>query len=513
MKKALFFALVLSFLFIIVSRACSGCKKHKPAANNDSVSESAGSDIESGTPDDSVVDDSVVDDSVVDNSVVDNSVVDNSVVDDSKDSSLNEDAESNEELNEDVSDRVTIVDSNPNYAVVIVEGAGETLAEAKKDALRCAVEEVVGSLVDAQSRVENDELIEQILTASSAYVEKYSVLSRKIENGLATVKIRATVVKESLTKKLKQSKGGQTVAIDGASLAGKAATKAESEKQGALFLANFLKKEDFPYSLFDIEFDGQPEIAKKGKNTEYTVDVMVTVNRERYLEFTKRLKPILEKYSKSHSSFILKTYSSDNKISYSTDNVPEFANNNLPFCVCTSISGDYQSLKFDTYELPRKFWVPLTYYRSITPVASVSLLDESNEEISSNSFRLLSPGSTSDSSIFNLMSQLVWNLHFYYNNSSNDESTTVPNLDVSKFIDKKFEFENDLRCITPFANRWAVGHTYGMHYKIYYTVTLTLTPDELERVKSASVSVISNNPDMDKAFERMADEIDQVPTN
>ena len=97
--------------------------------------------------------------------------------------------------------------SNPNNEVVIVEGIGDTMSDAKKDAMRNAVEQVVGALVDAQTRVENDELIEQILTASGAYIEKSEVLSAKKENGLVTIKLRATVVKMSLTKKLKHGGG------------------------------------------------------------------------------------------------------------------------------------------------------------------------------------------------------------------------------------------------------------------------------------------------------------------
>ena len=57
-----------------------------------------------------------------------------------------------------------IQNDNPNNEIVVVEGIGDNIAEAKKDAMRNAVEQVVGALVDAQTRVENDELIEQILT-------------------------------------------------------------------------------------------------------------------------------------------------------------------------------------------------------------------------------------------------------------------------------------------------------------------------------------------------------------
>ena len=47
---------------------------------------------------------------------------------------------------------------------------------------------------------------------------------------------------------------------------------------------------------------------------------------------------------------------------------------------------------------------------------------------------------------------------------------------------------------------------------LQFSMTFNLKSEELAQVKSATISVISNNPDMDKAFERMPDEIDKVPT-
>ena len=472
MKKALIFAVTVFSLFIIVSFPCSGCcKKHKPAMNKDSVSKNAGSDVTQEESDDSVIDDS--------------------------------------DLTEDnASDVATIVESNPNNAVVIVEGAGENLAEAKKDALRCAVEEVVGSLVDAQSRVENDELIEQILTASSAYVEKYSVLSRKIDNGLATVKIRATVVKESLTKKLKMSEGGQTVAIDGASLAGKAATKAESEKQGALFLANFLKNEGFPYRLIDVKIVGEPKIVQTGNEIKYTLTWEISANRERYMDFVKRLQPILDKCALRKSNFILElSKKTDSKgvdfFSWTSGQVKSLADRpNFQFYLCTGISGNFSSLKYMSYELPQKYKIPIQYYCCVVPTVNIALLNSKSEEIAISRFVLCRIRINSDLVLpTNLCAPLREDLVFNGISETGESS-------IGKVSDYYREGLNWLS-ISPF-QRYEQNLKFYTAY--YFSITLNITSEELEQVKSATISVIANNPDMDKAFERMADEIDKVPT-
>lgn len=83
-------------------------------------------------------------------------------------------------------------------------GVGTTRAEALKDAYRDAVERAVGLYVDAESVVNNDELVEdKILTHSNAYIEKYDEIGiKKIDGGLIQIRIVATVKKSELTASL-----------------------------------------------------------------------------------------------------------------------------------------------------------------------------------------------------------------------------------------------------------------------------------------------------------------------
>ena len=76
---------------------------------------------------------------------------------------------------------------------------GATKEEALKDALRAAVRQVVGEVVDGETIVKNEELVkDQILTYSDGFVPEHKVTSERHENGLLHVGIQATVQRRSL---------------------------------------------------------------------------------------------------------------------------------------------------------------------------------------------------------------------------------------------------------------------------------------------------------------------------
>lgn len=77
---------------------------------------------------------------------------------------------------------------------VTVTGTGITPSDAENDALRAAVEDTVGVLVDSETLVQNSMLIsDQIYTQSRGFVNEYTVLSREQFAGGWRVTINATV--------------------------------------------------------------------------------------------------------------------------------------------------------------------------------------------------------------------------------------------------------------------------------------------------------------------------------
>ena len=77
---------------------------------------------------------------------------------------------------------------------VTVTGTGMSPTEAENDALRAAVENTLGVLVDSETLVQNSMLIsDQIYTQSRGFVNEYSVISREQRGSVWHVTINATV--------------------------------------------------------------------------------------------------------------------------------------------------------------------------------------------------------------------------------------------------------------------------------------------------------------------------------
>ena len=103
--------------------------------------------------------------------------------------------------------RAVAEENTPLVVVVIAEGQGETIDEAKAAALRAAIEDVVGSLMKTATTTENGEVVQdKILSASSAYVEKSTQVgsATQDEDGLYTVKVKANVRKAQLVGELEK---------------------------------------------------------------------------------------------------------------------------------------------------------------------------------------------------------------------------------------------------------------------------------------------------------------------
>lgn len=88
-------------------------------------------------------------------------------------------------------------------AKVIATGVGIDLDKAKQNAIRNAVEQVIGTYVSSDTLVQNNQVIkDQILSYSGGYVKETKVLSEeKTDDGLFTTKIEALVISTKIRKK------------------------------------------------------------------------------------------------------------------------------------------------------------------------------------------------------------------------------------------------------------------------------------------------------------------------
>lgn len=84
-------------------------------------------------------------------------------------------------------------------AEVTVTGQGASERDALHDAMRTAIEQEVGVLVDSHTYVKNYQLIhDAIYTHSEGYISRYEVMEKNYANGIHTVTIRAEVSAELL---------------------------------------------------------------------------------------------------------------------------------------------------------------------------------------------------------------------------------------------------------------------------------------------------------------------------
>ncbi len=84
-------------------------------------------------------------------------------------------------------------------AMVTATGQGSTERNALHDAMRQAIEQEVGLLIDSRTYVQNYQVInDRIYTQSSGYIESYDILDRSFFNGIWKVDIRAQVRSEAL---------------------------------------------------------------------------------------------------------------------------------------------------------------------------------------------------------------------------------------------------------------------------------------------------------------------------
>ena len=77
---------------------------------------------------------------------------------------------------------------------VTVSGTGSTAPEAENDALRNAIENAVGVLIDSQTLVEKNVVLhDQIYSHSKGFIRNYTVLDKAQQGGMWTVKVEADV--------------------------------------------------------------------------------------------------------------------------------------------------------------------------------------------------------------------------------------------------------------------------------------------------------------------------------
>ena len=298
---------------------------------------------------------------------------------------------------------------------VIAEGVGATADEAIKDAFRNAVRQVVGTVVDAETLVKNDEVIDdKVLTYSDGFIKGYEEVdgSKKVKGGLHRIKIKAQVERRSVIAKLKAA--NVTVKeVDGKGLFAEAVTQLDAEKDAAALLKK--QFEGFPQSCITATVAGTPEVVKKNADGA-TVRITVQIEPDliAYKAFSARLIPVIAKsgsgkgqftanFKKDGSSSAPRLYAVGRgrgvgDISLLSDWVPTAFDGQgstpylnldlLTVAIATTQTKASDKIEFNVYRLDPSLQPLLAVLASRCGKGKLSLLDAGGDTIAAHSFDL-----------------------------------------------------------------------------------------------------------------------------
>jgi hypothetical protein len=182
-------------------------------------------------------------------------------------------------------------DANDDVIEVIATGIGKDSDGALKNALRAAVEQAVGTMIDSETLAKNDEVItDQILSYSGGFVESHKVIGvPKIQDGLVGVKVAARVKQKQLRARLTAAKL-TAFSVDGGNLFGEATTKEQEKEAGMRMLKQVFQ--GFPENVLEAKVISKPQYDADKKKT--LIEVELSVNRRKYRSFVNKLMATLD---------------------------------------------------------------------------------------------------------------------------------------------------------------------------------------------------------------------------
>ena len=158
-----------------------------------------------------------------------------------------------------------------------VSAQGETISEAKQNALRDAIEQAFGAFISSNTEILNDELIkDEIVSVSNGNIQDYEVIyEAQMPSGANAVSIRATVSVNKLSAFV-ESKGVE-VEFKGGLLAVNVKQQILNEKNEVKTIENIMRvSEEILDKSYDFELvRGEPKQA--GNNSSWEIPLRVDV--------------------------------------------------------------------------------------------------------------------------------------------------------------------------------------------------------------------------------------------
>ena len=184
---------------------------------------------------------------------------------------------------------------------VIVTGIGSDTVAARLNAIRNAVEQVIGVYVSADTLVTNHALLkDEILSYSGGYVRDSRIVSEEHgRDGLVAVTIEADVVASKLKRKL----GFLNIAVrnvEGEKLFDEAYGRLEEKRSGAALLEKIISK--YPQAAYNFEV-GAPQI-KSVDQASGKATMNISLNLRWDQSFLDELRSVMEQVARQELKMV-----------------------------------------------------------------------------------------------------------------------------------------------------------------------------------------------------------------
>lgn len=174
-------------------------------------------------------------------------------------------------------------------------GVGLDPDKAVQNAFSSAIEQTMGVLVEAETVVENDKLIQdKVLTFSRGFVQEYEVLRQWEDNGLNHARIKAKVSVGRLVEKLK----AHSIAVKdlpGERMARQVKHDVQSEGDAAEMFRRVMQDFTMQKMLAVTIADGPEVVEKDELQAKLRVQVELTPYTEQWKAFYDSIQPLLSK--------------------------------------------------------------------------------------------------------------------------------------------------------------------------------------------------------------------------
>lgn len=294
---------------------------------------------------------------------------------------------------------VTVAAEAGDEREVVATGVGHTEDEAKRQAYRNAIQSVVGSMVVAETLVENDQLLrDKVLSHSDGYITQTSQVgsTKDLGGGLLEVTMRVTVKSQQLKAKLQDEKI-TLASVDGESLFTQLATKSEATKDATAIVTESLR--GLPGNVLKASADiTKAELTDGGGSATISLPVTVEIDYEAYELFSKNLIKTLSDlgYKRQPVTAVMDTNNhgdksyrynfmgktkNDNFIDPATMKKIRHDSGDFLLAVAEVVSPEAKTSRWSQFVLPKALHPAFAEAWANAPILTVTFADATGNEI------------------------------------------------------------------------------------------------------------------------------------